>query len=170
MFSDLVRKTLQFSEQDFIPLEDEIAFLEIYLQLESLRMKEEFSYSITLVGDGSIQIPSLLNQPFLENAIHHGLLHKSGKKQLDVIFECSNSEATCTIIDNGIGRAEALKIKERQKSAYESFSLNATNQRLELLSKQYNQVYAYNINDLMDDASNASGTKVIVNFPFKHDY
>lgn len=170
MFSDLVRKTLHFSEQDFIPLKDEIAFLEIYLQLESLRMKEEFSYTITSIGDDSIQIPSLLNQPFLENAIHHGLLHKAGKKQLDVIFECSNGEATCTILDNGIGRSEALKIKERQKSAYESFSLNATSQRLQLLSEQLNHEYSYKIDDLSSDSGYATGTKVSVNFPFKHDY
>lgn len=170
MFSDLVRKTLHFSEQDFIPLKDEMAFLEIYLQLESLRMKEEFSYSLTSLGNDSIQIPSLLNQPFLENAIHHGLLHKAGKKQLDVIFNCSDGKATCTIIDNGIGRSEALKIKQRQQSAYKSFSLNATNHRLQLLSKQNNQVYVYNIEDLFDESGNPSGTKVIVNFPFRHDY
>lgn len=170
MFSDLVRKTLLFSEQDFIPLKDEITFLEIYLKLESLRMKEEFSYSITTIGNDSIQIPSLLNQPFLENAIHHGLLHKSGKKQLDVIFECNNGVASCTITDNGIGREQALKIKERQRSTYESFSLKATNQRLQLLSKQNNQVYTYEIDDLADDSGKATGTKVIVNFPFKHNY
>jgi LytS/YehU family sensor histidine kinase len=133
-------------------------------------MKEDFTYSIEVKGTDSIQIPSLLTQPFLENSIHHGLLHKEGKKQLTVIYECSENSASCTIIDNGIGRSEALIIKERQKGSYTSFSLNAVNQRLRILSEQNNQSYSYEIEDLYDLAGNPSGTKIVVSFPFKHDY
>jgi len=169
-FSDLVRKTLMFSEKEYVPINDEINFLNIYLDLEALRMKSEFTFCIEYKSNKDILIPSLLIQPFLENAIHHGLLHKKGSKNLLVSFNCENEIAYCSITDNGIGRERANEINKRQKYRHESFSLKAMERRLQILSEQNAKQYNYNIEDLYSSDGKASGTKVTVNFPFKYEY
>jgi sensor histidine kinase YesM len=170
MFSNLVRKTLVFSEKNYIPISEETDFLNIYLDLESLRMKEEFSFKIENNTTQDIQIPSLLIQPFLENAIHHGLLHKNGQKELSIFFNCEKEFASCIIIDNGIGRDKANEINQRQKYRHDSFSLASLNKRLEILSEQNNTKFDYTIEDLFTNGGIASGTKVTVNFPYKNQY
>jgi len=170
MFSDLVRKTLTFSEKSYVSIKEEVSFLEIYLNLESLRMKEEFTFSIINKIEGEIKVPSLLIQPFLENAIHHGLLHKPNDKNLTVTFEMNPSFASCIIEDNGIGRVRAAEINQRQQYRHESFSLNATEERLRILSVNIGQEFNYSIVDLYDEDGGASGTKVIVKFPYQHGF
>lgn len=170
MFSDLVRKTLTFSEKNYVSIKEEVSFLEIYLNLESLRMKEEFTFSIINKIEGEIKVPSLLIQPFLENAIHHGLLHKPNDKNLTVTFKMNPSSATCIIEDNGIGRVRAAEINQRQQYRHESFSLNATEERLRILSVNSDQEFNYSIVDLYDKDGGASGTKVIVKFPYQHGF
>jgi hypothetical protein len=170
MFSDLVRQTLNFSEKNYISIHEEISFLDIYLKLETLRMKKEFTYSIEFNSDEDISIPSLLIQPFLENAIHHGLLHKEGKKTLNISFRLTEHSASCIITDNGIGRKRSAEINSRQQYRHESFSLNATQERLKILSEQNNQVFQYSILDLHDANGLALGTKVEVFFPFRRKY
>lgn len=170
MFSDLVRKTLSFSEKSYIDINEEINFLNIYLDLESLRMKNEFSFRILNHCEKEILIPSLLMQPFLENAIHHGLLHKQGQKELLISFDYVNDIGSCIIEDNGIGRKKADEIKARQKFRHQSFSLSAMKKRLEILSEQNNQFFDYVIEDLYTEDGMASGTKVTINFPFKYHY
>ncbi len=170
MFSDLVRKTLVFSEKEYIPINEEINFLNIYLDLESLRMKSEFTFCIENNVTEEILIPSLLIQPFLENAIHHGLLHKIGSKNLIVSFNCKNEIGYCTITDNGIGRERANEINKRQQYRHDSFSLNAMESRLHILSEQNNKQFDYKIEDLYTSERKATGTKVTVSFPFKYKY
>jgi LytS/YehU family sensor histidine kinase len=170
MFSDLVRKTLNFSEKNYILINDEINFLRTYLNLETLRMKKEFSFVIENHSKEKILIPSLLIQPFLENAIHHGLLHKKGSKKLLISFNHEKEIASCVIIDNGIGREKAAEINQRQKYRHESFSLNAMESRLQILSEQNKKKFNYTIEDLYDSDGIASGTKVTVYFPFKYEY
>lgn len=168
LFSDLVRKTLQYSDKDFIAIDDELAFLENYLTLESLRMKEEFTYSIAYAGNKGITIPSLMVQPFIENAIHHGLLHKSGAKNLNILFEFGD-EMICTIIDNGVGRVKAKEIMNRQSKNHTSFSLKATKQRMEILKNQHSTLTGFEIIDLYDN-KRVLGTKVIMKLPFRYNY
>lgn len=172
MFSDLVRKTLSFSEKNYTSVIEEIEFLRIYLTLETLRMKKEFEFSIANNIEEEIMIPTLLIQPFLENAIHHGLLHKLGNKNLLISFSFNqdNNTAFCTIIDNGIGRVKSKEINNRQKYRHESFSLNATEERLRILSEQNNQNFKYIIEDLYNEEDVATGTKVVVSFPFRNKY
>jgi len=170
MFSELVRKTLVFSEKNYVDINEEINFLRIYLNLESLRLKDDFSFHVKNNSNKEILIPSLLIQPFLENAIHHGLLHKKGEKELFISFNCENGIGSCVIEDNGIGREKADEIKKRQKYRHESFSLSAMKKRLEILSEQNNDHFDYVIENLYDKNGTASGTKVTVNFPFKYEY
>lgn len=168
MFAELVRKALIHSDNDFIAIEEELNFLETYLNIESLRFKNEFDYQINYKGDKNLTIPSLLIQPFVENAIFHGLLHKKGDKKIDVLFEFKQ-ELTCTIIDNGIGREKAKEIKARQQNNHKSFSLNATKQRMKIITQQYGKYYGYEFIDLFTN-NEPNGTKVIIKLPFKYRY
>lgn len=168
MFADLVRNTLNYSNKDFIPIEKELEFLEVYLSLEKLRFGEDFNYTISFKGKQDVNVPSLIVQPFIENALVHGILHKSGKKDLTIEFEFTD-KLTCTVTDNGIGRAHAEEIQKRQGNHHESFALDAINKRLSILQEQHGKKVGYIVNDLYDGATPA-GTKVIITMPFKNQY
>ena len=138
----------------------------MYLQLEKLRFGEAFNYTISFNSKENIDVPSLLIQPFIENALVHGLLHQSGKKELTILFSFTNNILQCQIIDNGIGRKEAGKIASRQGNHHESFALGAIGKRLEIFKKQYGKSIGYTIEDLYKNDT-AKGTKVIVTMPYK---
>jgi len=165
LFASLVRNTLNYSSKDFIPLEKELEFLDVYLKLEKLRFGDDFTYSIDYIGDKEIKVPSLIIQPFIENALLHGLLHKNGAKNLSITFEFS-SQLKCIIIDNGIGRKKAKEIQERQGKTHESFALNAIKKRLEILTLKSGIEASFTTVDLFEDGS-STGTKVIVVLPYK---
>jgi len=167
LFANLVRSTLNYSNQDFIPIEKEMEFLETYLKLENLRFEEDFSYKLNYSGSSELQVPSLIVQPFIENALFHGLLHKSGKKTLEINFEF-NTQLTCTITDNGVGRARAKEIQERQGHLRESFALSAIKKRLAILSENHKGA-GYTVHDLFED-NQATGTRVKVVMPFKEPF
>jgi len=166
LFAKLIRNTLSYSSQDFIPIEKELDFLKVYLQLEKLRFGEDFSYNINYYGNEDLEVPSLLIQPFIENALVHGLLHKTGKKELTIEYTFINNTLQCVITDNGIGRNKASEISSRQGNHHESFALGAIEKRLEIFKKQYNDHIGYVIEDLYNKHI-AKGTKVIVIMPFK---
>ncbi|WP_435263064.1 histidine kinase [Tenacibaculum sp. nBUS_03] len=169
LFAELIRNALSYSNQDFIPINKELRFLKVYLQLEKLRFGNEFIYSINYTENKELEVPSLLIQPFIENALVHGLLHKSGKKELNIIFTFIDNILQCTIIDNGIGRVKAKKIGDRQGNHHESFALSAIEKRLKIFKKQFNEHIGYIIEDLYENDI-AMGTKVIVTMPFKKQY
>ncbi|QCX38963.1 hypothetical protein FF125_11140 [Aureibaculum algae] len=169
LFSKLIRNTLTYSNQDFIPLEKELDFLNIYLQLEKLRFGESFSYNIHFEGNENLEVPSLLIQPFIENALVHGLLHKVGEKKLSVIFNFTNSILQCTITDNGIGRKKAEEIANRQGNLHESFALQAIEKRLEIFKKQFNQNIGFTIKDSYTNET-VKGTTVVLTMPFKKQF
>jgi tetratricopeptide (TPR) repeat protein len=166
LFAELIRNTLNYSNKEFIPIEKELEFLKVYLQLEKLRFGDSFNYTISYDENENIEVPSLLIQPFIENALVHGLMHKSGKKELEVILSFNKGILKCTIIDNGIGRKKAIEIGKRQGNNHESFALNAIKKRLDIFSKNDNQNVGYDIEDLYENHI-AIGTKVVVVMPFK---
>ena len=163
LFAQLVRNTLNYSNQDFIPFEKELEFLNIYLRLEKLRFKDDFEYVIESNGVADVKIPSLLVQPFIENALVHGLLHKIGLKKLKVTFSL-NEELICVIEDNGIGVEKSKAIKARQ-GGHTSFAMAAIQKRLELLKQQGFDEAAYTLEDL-GQAGNSEGTRVILTIPY----
>lgn len=167
-FALLVRNTLNHSDTEFIDYTAEISSLELYLSLEKLRFIDSFDYTITSSGISDIQIPPMLIQPFLENALLHGLLHKDGNKKLTINFSLSEA-LICTIVDNGIGRKEAKRIQKRQHVDHKSFAINAIKKRLEILAIQYNGKFEVIYEDLEEDGS-ATGTKVILKIPFTDAY
>lgn len=167
LFADLVRSTLNHSNKKFISAEKELEFLNTYLSLEKLRFKEDFNYLIRYTGSKDIQIPSLVVQPFIENALLHGLLHKKGKKQLDIHFEVLEDIIICSVIDNGIGRERAKEIRQRQRANHQSFSMEAIKKRLVFLNKQYSVDSDYEFIDLEEEGI-SKGTKVLIKMPYKH--
>jgi len=167
-FSDLVRRTLNYSEKDFIDFEQEIKLLELYLSLEKLRFKKDFNYEIMYDNIEDIMLPPLLVQPFIENALVHGLLHKEGAKKLKITFELKE-RLICTVEDNGIGREKAKAIKQRQRSEHESFSGRAIKKRFEILSNVFGGAFGYEYEDLHENGK-ATGTKVTLMIPVKHKF
>lgn len=167
-FSNLVRRTLNYSEKDFIDFEQEIKLLELYLSLEKLRFKKELNYNIEIKAVEDVMIPPLLIQPFIENSLIHGLLHKEGQKELTITFELKDV-LICTIEDNGVGRAKAKTIKERQRSEHESFSGKAIHKRFEILSNVFNGDFGYVYEDLYKNGE-PIGTKVVLSIPVKHKF
>jgi ligand-binding sensor domain-containing protein len=169
-FSRLQREVLNNSSQDFISLEKELEILELYLQLEQLRFDEQFSYRIHLdkeIDAGEIQIPPMILQPFIENAIWHGLMPGSGAKQVDISFSLNGDDQLyCKIVDNGIGREASERLKQNQDKStrHVSKGLSLVNERLKLLQQLYHHPYEVQVIDRVDENGVARGTEVVLSF------
>ena len=164
-FSRLIRMVLANSKKIVIPLEDELEMLRLYLEMERLRFQYSFNYTINFKNeiDGeNIFIPPLLLQPFAENAIWHGLMHKEGNGHLDIELGVEEKILTCTITDNGIGRHKAGMIKSKSAEKQKSMGLQITAERLALLNQEEETKTFFNIEDLSDEEGNAAGTRVIL--------
>ncbi len=168
MFSNLVRQTLTYSENEFIEFEQEVKLLELYLSLEKLRFKKDFTYEIIVNNAEGIMIPPFLVQPFIENSLVHGLLHKEGEKKLTVVFDLEE-ELICTIEDNGVGRDRSKAIKQRQRASYDSFSGKAIQRRFEILGTVLNGKFGYTYHDLYDHTE-PIGTKIVLIIPVKRQF
>lgn len=136
-FSHLMRKVLTVSGEEEVSIHEEMEILELYLSLEKLRFGADFEYKIEL--DPSIDnfnnfIPPLLLQPFVENAIKHGLLHKTGQKSLIISTKEEQQQLLISIRDNGVGRSKSMEINSRQHEKHQSFSTNATQKRIDLFN------------------------------------
>lgn len=165
-FSLLMRRILDASGTESIALADEMEILELYLELEKLRFGNEFTFAITTDPALSVYdtlLPSMILQPFVENAIKHGLLHKKGPKLLTIHFSLED-DLICTITDNGIGRKHAEAIRKRQLGKHKSFATEATEKRIELLNSLDQRSYRFDILDLEENGEPA-GTKVIIRLP-----
>lgn len=166
-FSSLVRRTLNYSDQEFISFEDEMKLINTYLELESLRFKEGFSYTIDKNGVQDILIPPMLLQPLIENGVKHGLLHKKGNKSLKVSFRLEEV-LICEIEDNGIGRAAAESINSKRKK-YQSFGNKAVKKRFEIFYEMFPDQVGLIYEDLYKDGI-AVGTIARLRMPFKREY
>lgn len=166
-FAVLLRETLYYSDKDFIPLEREISMLGNYLEMEKMRFDGALDFSVQVDCSTDIHIPSMIIQPFVENAIKHGLLHKTeGQKQVRIHFEEQDENSIlCTVIDNGIGRKRAREITAQKKGVGASFSTNATQKRLELLQQSQHSQLGVSYTDLYDKDQQALGTKVEIVIP-----
>ena len=163
-FAKLMRIFLDFSNKKKISLQEEVDALGLYLELEILRV-EDLKYSIDIDEnvDLGLEIPSLLLQPYVENAIKHGLLHKEGDKRLTIAFAFDESSEvlTCKITDNGIGRKQSMLINQRRNPNHKAFGSSATKHRIELLIKENEFNLSEEIIDLHDQ-NMALGTEVII--------
>ena len=169
-FSRLIRMVLINSQRSLITLEDELEMLKLYLDMERLRFKNSFDYNIhfkNTVDAGAIFIPPLLLQPFCENAIWHGLMHKDGYGQLDISINMEKKILHCEITDNGIGREKAGELKSKSAEKDKSMGLKITKERLALLNQDNGAQTFYEIEDLYNESRNAAGTKVKLQIKYK---
>ena len=168
-FADLMRKYLDHSDAGYITLHEEVDSLNMYLELESLRFEESLEYTIKTaasIDQEFIKIPTMLIQPYVENALKHGLLHLLENRKLTIFFSQESEHAIqCIITDNGIGRAASAKIQEQRGAIHQSFATQATENRLELLNQTQIQKIGVHISDLYNDDGTARGTKVQLDIP-----
>jgi sensor histidine kinase YesM len=159
-FSKFIRKTLTISREKEVSLQDEIDTLELYVSIENLRFKNEIQFSVNIdknINLETIKIPPLILQPFVENAIWHGLSPKEGEKKLHVsIIKSELNTIEIAIEDNGIGRKKAAEFKAKKMIKRESIGLKLTEERLAVFSNQLKQKHQIIFEDL------EQGTKVVV--------
>jgi ligand-binding sensor domain-containing protein/two-component sensor histidine kinase len=170
-FARLIRLILQNSKSNFITLKDEIETLDLYLQMESLRFRNRFIYKIHIdpsLKTEEIQIPPLIIQPYVENAIWHGIMHqqKEVKGKIDIYISVKNNTLTCVVQDNGIGRQKAMELSAQSSGPKKrSMGMQITRDRIEMINKIHNRFTTIEITDLKDEKQNAVGTKVQLEVP-----
>lgn len=168
-FSRLMRMILDNTQYTFISLNKELESLRLYLDLEKLRCNDVFEYQINVeddINEEEVMIPPMIIQPYVENAIWHGLVHKSGKGMLDIAVTLKGKTLTCTVTDNGIGRKKAIEIKEKKGQTHRSMGMKVTEGRIDLIRKINNTKEAdVTIIDLEDETGKALGTKVTLILP-----
>ena len=171
-FSRLVRLILQNSQAELISLESELESLELYLDLEALRFDYHFAYKISVSHDLDIslsKVPPLIIQPYVENAIWHGLMHKEEKGQLDIELFQENDFIFIKITDNGIGRKKAAELTSKSATKHKSMGLRITADRIAVLSRSQTADSGVTINDLVNPDGTAAGTEVIIKIPVIYD-
>jgi hypothetical protein len=169
-FSKLIRHILDNSASGIIPLETEIETLDLYVQMEAMRFHDKFSYTITTdpaISSQQALIPSMLVQPYVENAIWHGLLHKkTGNPELRIAFTKIDQGLLQVLIeDNGIGRQMAAQLKSKESVKNKSQGLQITSDRLELIKNLYGIDANAEITDLYNDDGLPTGTRVTITLP-----
>lgn len=166
-FSELTRYILEMSNRDKIHLYEEIKALNLYLKLEKMRFEDDFNYEINTskILSETTMIPSMLIQPYVENAIKHGLLHKKGTKTLQVIFAQDNKYLTVSVIDNGIGIEASSKINALRNKKHESFASEANKKRIEILNANTDGLIGVETFNLKNETGQSIGTKVIIKIP-----
>ncbi len=161
-FSKLLRLVLTYSDRDWISLREELEVLRLYLDLEALRFDDTFEYAVVCeegLDEDEYRVPTLLIQPFVENAIWHGLLHREGRRVLRVRFESSPEEdLICTIEDNGIGREAARAFAK--SASHTGKGLSVSLERLNTLNQSHQQNNVLEIIDLYAPDGSSAGTRV----------
>lgn len=166
-FSKLTRNILSMSSKEYVSLAEEIEALSDYLELEKMRFVSTFEYKFTIDPNldlESITIPSMLLQPYVENAIKHGLLHKKINRKLELKFLGHQEKIEIQIIDNGIGRAASALINKKRATFHNSFAMDANLKRLEILKHHYSNIQ-FEIIDRVAENGIALGTTVLIHLP-----
>jgi hypothetical protein len=166
--SNLTRMILEMSEKESITLDEEMGALKLYLELEKMRFSDDFNYELQAgryVETDLLRIPPMIVQPYVENALKHGLLHKKGAKYLIINFERVGNDLQITIDDNGIGREKALELRQLKKEKHHPFATDANYRRIELLNKGRRNNIGVAYTDKTDGQGMASGTKVTITIP-----
>jgi LytS/YehU family sensor histidine kinase len=169
-FSRLLRTSLESSREDYILLEDEISSMKNYMELQSLRYDNKFDYSIETdeaIDLESAIIPPMLLQPFIENAIEHGIRHKEDKGSIVVRFIRDGEKMSCEIEDDGIGREKTRKIVKQKE--HKSLATDIIRDRIAVLNKKIRQKISLSIIDLKSDADEAMGTLIRLDLPYLLD-
>jgi putative methionine-R-sulfoxide reductase with GAF domain len=164
-FSQLMRMILDNSRQEWVLLENELKALQLYIELEAVRLKHIFSYQLTIEEDvniATLQVPPMIIQPYIENAIWHGLLHRQEPGGMLKMHVSHNDDTLQILIeDNGIGRKESAQMKSKYHSHKKSHGMKITAERIEIINKIYPVHVSVNITDVVPGGS-LSGTRVLI--------
>lgn len=166
-FSKLMRLTLEYSKKSLIPIDKEIQSLQNYLELEQLRFNNKFSFNIIKADniEDDLALPPLLLQPFVENAIIHGVIPSKENGTISIEFGLDTHNLICTITDNGIGYATSKAIKENSVSVHQSMALDITKKRLEMIATSTSKKAEVVIEELKNGNT---GTKVTLHLPIQY--
>lgn len=167
-FAKLIRLTLEHSKSHLIPLADDLESLRFYVELEQIRFEKKFACQFSL-GPGidpyDIEVPPMLIQPYVENAIKHGLAYKAEAGTLAVMVSRHQGHVLCSVSDDGIGRKRSEELKTGIARRHRSQGMEAAKKRLEALEASYGGKFQVEVADLFDDAGNAAGTRVDIYIP-----
>ena len=165
-FSRLIRLVLENSRSEKVTLKNEVEALSLYMEMEAMRFKNKLNFTIETdpaLDTELIEIPPLLLQPYVENAIWHGLMHKKEGGNVHVKIKQLKTEHLQIIIsDDGIGRARAAELKSKSAIAGKSFGMKVTGERIALINHLYKTNAKVQVNNLTDAEGNAAGTEVVI--------
>jgi len=169
-FSKLMRFTLEYSKEPLIPVDKEIEGLQNYLELEQLRFNNAFDFSI--VKDENIEddlaLPPLFIQPFVENAIIHGIVPKKEHGFIKINFSINENHLICTITDDGVGIETSKALKKESVSVHKSMALDIIEKRLKMIENSTSKHSALKIEEIKDESGNIHGTKVTLLLPVQY--
>jgi sensor histidine kinase YesM len=165
-----MRLTLEYSKESLIPIDKEIESLQNYLELEQLRFNNKFTFSIFKSDaiEDDMAIPPLLLQPFVENAIIHGVIPKKEIGSIAVRFVLEKDSLLCTVEDNGIGFNESKSQKQHSVIAHKSMALDITKKRLEMIESTTKQKTEFIIEEVKSNNGETQGTKVTLHLPVQY--
>ncbi|MEJ7647068.1 MAG: histidine kinase [Chryseolinea sp.] len=165
-FSRLIRLVLENSRSELVTLKNELEALQLYLEMEVMRFKDKLQFSFDVAKEldtDMIEIPPLLLQPYVENAIWHGLMHKKEGGFVQIrVEQAQTNQLHITITDNGIGRTKAAALKSKSATANKSFGMKVTDERIALINQIYRTNAMVLVHDLTDAEGTAAGTEVLL--------
>jgi sensor histidine kinase YesM len=170
-FSKLVRNILDNSVEEYVPLEKEISTIENYIELQRVRWAGKFDYCIKIapeIDDENIMIPPMLAQPFIENAIEHGVKHRQTPGFIDIRFTRKNHSIIFEIEDNGVGREKAREFESLSNDGHRSMATSITRERLDAINKKQHRKITLEITDLKNESGEAIGTLVTFGIPIQN--
>ncbi len=167
-FSRLIRKILENSQHTLVAVKDELDVIQLYLELETLRFKEKFIFEIIVdeeIDTLTYKVPTMLIQPYVENAVCHGLINKPDQGLLTITMQLCDHHICCTIEDNGIGRKAAMEIKVRKDTPHNSLGTKITESRINITNALYGTDLKVIFTDLKDGENKPCGTRVELQLP-----
>ena len=170
-FAKLIRLILDNSNNKTVTLSNELEALKLYIEMESIRFDKKYHYVFDIdetIQQDSVYVPPLIIQPYVENAIWHGLLHKETAGILKITIQKKRNEMLeCIVEDNGVGREKAKQLRSKTASTRKSLGMKLTKDRLTLLNDTNDAEANVQVEDLINEYGEAAGTKVILNIPLE---
>ncbi|MBE0637863.1 MAG: histidine kinase [Bacteroidales bacterium] len=167
-FSKLVRHILDSSVEEYITLQKEMSTIENYLELQKVRFPEKFDYNIhvdDILDPENIFVPPMLAQPFIENAIEHGIKHRETKGNISISYTRNGQGLILTIEDDGIGREKAGELRQKFDKDHKSLATSTTQERIKVINRKLRRKITMEIIDLKDEQGEARGTRVVFGIP-----
>ncbi|WP_232074163.1 ligand-binding sensor domain-containing protein [Spirosoma aureum] len=167
-FARLMRLILDNSRQEWVTISSEVEQLQLYLELEQLRFNSKFDFALTTdpsLAQENLSIPPMIIQPYIENAILHGIAHKRSRGTITVGINRQGDHLECIVDDDGVGRQKAQELKSKTVSAHKSVGLKVTEERLQLITQRSGKESGVVVIDKTDDNNEPVGTRVIIQLP-----